>query len=103
MATRLKPTSTVRWTDTYTRSMADHLAEISGQSVNGVVMSAIRFYGEHLLAERKSSLMEFGPIVLSPKDYEALMESLKNPPKPNAALKRGMSKNKRLKIERKGY
>ena len=103
MATQIKHTSTVRWTDTYTRNMADHLAKISGQSVNGVVMSAIRYYGEHLLAERKRAISEFGPLVLSPKDYAVLMDSLENPPEPNAELKRGMTRYKKSNIKRKGY
>ena len=102
MATQLKHTSTVRWTDTYTRNMADHLAKISGQSVNGVVMTAIRYYGEHLLTERKRAFSEFGPIILSPKDYAVLMENLNNPPEPNAALKRGMKRLKKANITRKG-
>ena len=102
MATQIKSTSTVRWTDIYTRKLADHLAKITGQSVNGVVMSAIRYYGEHYLSERKNAMAEFGPVVLSPNDYTSLMESLENPPKPNTALKRAMTRHKKLGIKFKG-
>ena len=101
MASQIKTTSTVRWTDSYTRKMADHLAKISGQSVNGVVMTAIRYYGEHYLSERKNAMTEFGPIILSANDYLVLMESLEKAPAPNAALKRAMSRHRKTGIRQK--
>ena len=50
----------------------------------------------------KRALSEFGPIILSPKYYAVLMENLNNPPGPNAALKRGMTRLIKANITRKG-
>jgi uncharacterized protein (DUF1778 family) len=41
-------------------------------------------------------MKEFGAIVLSAKDYAALMENLENPPAPNAALKRAAARHKKF-------
>jgi uncharacterized protein (DUF1778 family) len=101
MPIKVKKTFTVRWADDYTHNMANYLAEISGQSINAVVMEAVRYYGEHFLNERKNAIKEFGPIVLSPKDYESMMETLENPPDPNDILKRAATKYKKMNIEHK--
>jgi uncharacterized protein (DUF1778 family) len=99
MATALKATTPVRWTDSYTRSLADKIAAVEGQSLNSVIMNAIRFYGEKRLAERAAAMKEFGPVVLSPRDFEALMKNIENPPKPNKALRDAMKKHKESGIQ----
>jgi uncharacterized protein (DUF1778 family) len=46
-------------------------------------------------------MQEFGPVVLSPIDYTALLDYMDKPHKPNAALKNAMADYKKLGIKHK--
>ncbi|MDR3126402.1 MAG: DUF1778 domain-containing protein [Rickettsiales bacterium] len=93
MATALKQT-TIRFNDAYTRNLAEKAAELQGQSLSAFVMFAIREHGESVIRERTRIMREFGAIVLSPRDYDDLVASMKNPPKPNGAFRKTMEKHK---------
>jgi uncharacterized protein (DUF1778 family) len=90
---------TIRFNDNYTHELARAAAEIQGQSLTAFILSAIRVHGENVLRERKSALREFGPVVLPPHDYAALMESVENPPKPSAGAIAAMRKFKKSGIK----
>ena len=97
MATALKQT-TIRFNDTYTRSIAEKAAELNGQSISAFIMSAIREYGEDVIRDRTNAMREFGAMVLSKNDYNALLASMSNLPKPNKAFREAMKKHKQLNI-----
>ena len=98
MATALKQT-TIRFNDTYTRSIAEKAAELQGQSLSAFIMVAIREHGENVIRERTNAMREFGAIALSPRDYTALLASLDKPPKPNKAFRAAMKRQKASGIE----
>ncbi|MDR1177049.1 MAG: DUF1778 domain-containing protein [Treponema sp.] len=83
---KTKKAMTVRFGDHYTYELVCAAARMQEQSVSSFIMSAVRSYSENVLRERAQSFGDFGPIVLSPADYKALMDSMKNPPQPNQAL-----------------
>ena len=93
MATALKQT-TIRFNDTYTRSIAEKAAELQGQSLSAFIMSAIREYGENVIRDRTHAMREFGAAVLSPRDYSTLLVSMARIPKPNKAFRDAMKKHK---------
>ena len=97
MATSLKQT-TIRFNDTYTRSIAEKAAELNGQSLSAFIMSAIREHGENVIRDRTNAMREFGAMVLSRKDYEALLASMSDLPRPNKAFREAMKKHKQANI-----
>jgi uncharacterized protein (DUF1778 family) len=106
MATTLKSSAnatTIRFNDDYTRNIAEKAAQMQGTSLSGFIMSAIRSYGETVIRERMQAMQEFGPVVLSPVDYTALLDSMDKPHKPNAALKKAMADYKKLNIKHRDY
>jgi uncharacterized protein (DUF1778 family) len=98
MATALKQT-TIRFNDTYTRSIAEKAAAMQGQSLSAFIMSAIREHGEKIIHERTQAMQEFGAIALSQRDYAALMDSLAKLPKPNKTFREAMRRYKKSGIE----
>ena len=98
MATSLKQT-TIRFNDVYTRNLAEKAAELNGQSLSAFIMSAIREYGENVIRDRTKAMQEFGAIVLSQSDYDALLVSMANPPKPNKVFRKAMQKHRTSNIK----
>jgi uncharacterized protein (DUF1778 family) len=106
MATTVKPSvhaTTIRFNDDYTRNIAEKAAQMQGTSLSGFIMSAIRVYGETVIRERMQAVREFGPVVLSPVDYAALLDSMDKTHTPNAALKKAMADYKQSGIKHKDY
>ena len=98
MATALKQT-TIRFNDTYTRSIAEKAAAMQGQSLSAFIMAAIREHGEKVIQERTQAMKEFGAFVLSQRDYTALIDSLANLPKPNKTFREAMKRYKKSGID----
>ena len=98
MATALKQT-TIRFNDTYTRSIAEKAAELQGQSLSAFIMSAIREYGENVIRDRTNAMREFGATILSPRDYATLMASMDKPPKQNKTFSEAMKRHKASDIK----
>ncbi|GHV08650.1 hypothetical protein AGMMS50229_17400 [Campylobacterota bacterium] len=95
--------TTIRFNDDYTRNLAKVAAQMQGQSISSFIMSAIREHAENVIRTRTQAMREFGQIVLDAKDYEALLASLANPPKPADTLKKAAAEYKQSNIKRKGY
>ena len=95
--------TTIRFNDEYTRNIAKVAAEMQGQSISSFIMSAIREHGENIIRARTQAMREFGQIVLDTNDYEALLSSLANPPKPSGTMKKAAAEYRQKNIPRKGY
>ena len=98
MATALKQT-TIRFNDTYTRSIAEKAAELQGLSLSASIMVAIREHGENVIRERTNAMREFGAVALSLRDYTALLASMDKPSKPNKAFREAMKRHKTSNIK----
>ena len=99
MATSLKQATTIRFSDAYTRNLAEKAAELQGLSLSSFIMTAIREQGENVIRDRTRAMQEFGAAVMSPRDYEALMSSISAPAKPGKAFREAMKRHKESAVK----
>ena len=72
--------------DSHTRQLLDKAASYARVSVSEFVLS-------HALASAERVVQEHESITLKPKDFEAFLNALDAPVKPNAALKRAFKRH----------
>ena len=91
--------TTIRFSDDYTRRVVDQAATLLNLSRTSYIMSVLRDRSEEVIRERTKTMQEIETLLVSPRAYEDIQETVENPPEPNQAAVRAMRKFKKSGIK----
>ncbi|MDR1133370.1 MAG: DUF1778 domain-containing protein [Synergistaceae bacterium] len=72
--------------DEYTKAVIDTAAKFTNQTRSTFMISVARERAEAILKERRETLREVAPMILSPTDSKIFLEALENDYEPSDAL-----------------
>ena len=92
--------TTIRFNDDYTRRVIDEAASLLNLSRTSYIMSVLRDKSEEVIRERTKTMQEIETLLVSPRAYADILETVENPPEPNQAAVNAMRKFKESGIKR---
>ena len=86
--------TTIRFNDDYTRRVVDQAASLLNLSRTSYIMSVLRDRSEEIIRERTKTMQEIETLLVSPRAYADILETVDNPPEPNQTAINAMRKFK---------
>ncbi|MDR2178870.1 MAG: DUF1778 domain-containing protein [Synergistaceae bacterium] len=72
--------------DEYTKTVLDSAAKYTNQTRSAFMVSVARERAEAILKERRVTMREIAPMILSPRDSKIFIEALESDSEPSDAL-----------------
>ena len=86
--------TTIRFNDDYTRRVVDQAASLLNLSRTSYIMSVLRDRSEEVIRERTKTIQEIETLLVSPRAYTDILETVENPPEPSQETIKAMRKFK---------
>ena len=86
--------TTIRFNDDYTRRVVDQAASLLNLSRTSYILSVLRDRSEEVIRERTKTMQEIETLLVSPRAYADILETVENPPEPNPSAVKAMRKFK---------
>ena len=91
--------TTIRFNDDYTRRVVDQAASLLNLSRTSYIMSVLRDRSEEVIRERTKTMQEIETLLVSPRAYADILETVENSPEPNQSAIEAMRQFKKSGIE----
>ena len=91
--------TTIRFNDDYTRRVVDEAASLLNLSRTSYIMSVLRDKSEEVIRERTKTMREIKTLLVSPRAYADIVETVENPPEPSQDSIKAMRKFKESGIK----
>ena len=91
--------TTIRFNDDYTRRIVDQAASLLNLSRTSYIMSVLRDRSEEVIKERTKTMQEIETLLVSPRAYADILETVESPPEPSQAAVKAMREFKESDIQ----
>jgi uncharacterized protein (DUF1778 family) len=91
--------TTIRFNDDYTRRIVDQAASLLNLSRTSYIMSVLRDRSEEIIKERTKTMQEIESLLVTPRAYTDILETVENPPELSQAAVEAMQKFKGSSIK----